>query len=372
MGNRHTKPGRLGFELGDAERGQEQGFAHIWKMGVMEAGFEQILAGDKLETLCGDRNALRSQGWRQRAADPLRLRSGQAFGCGCASRSRSTTPLSMTELGDWRTFSEEGGGMRLRAILSGVILILLLFVLLVPTGLWGQTDCEAGNGLLDFAPPKTMSVQEVIQKFGAAEAVTKEARIHYTYKQDVLVQTLSGKEVTGEFHEVTNISYDEKGKRVEEVTFAAQPSLRGVQLTQEDMEDIRVFMPLVLTSEDLPQYNLTYAGQQHVDDLDTYEFHVEPKKEEKGRRYFQGRIWVDAQDFQMVKVCGKSGPEKVQVKKHQEPDLRPTFVTYRQQVDGRYWLPAYTRSDDTLRFKSGPVHVRETIKYSGYKRASGR
>src|ERR1022692_3581083 len=60
----------------------------------------------------------------------------------------------MTELGDWRTFSEEGGGMRLRAILSGVILILLLFVLLVPTGLWGQTDCEAGNGLLDFAPPK--------------------------------------------------------------------------------------------------------------------------------------------------------------------------------------------------------------------------
>jgi hypothetical protein len=148
--------------------------------------------------------------------------------------------------------------------------------------------------------------------------------------------------------------------------------LRVVQLTPEDMEDIRVFMPLLLTSEDLPQYNLTYAGQQHVDDLDTYEFHVEPKKEEKGKRYFQGRIWVDAQDFQIVKVCGKSGPEKVQVKKHDRPELHPTFVTYRQQVDGRYWFPAYTRSDDALRFKSGPVHLRETIKYSGYKRASGR
>ena len=135
------------------------------------------------------------------------------------------------------------------------------------------------------------------------------------------------------------------------------------------MEDIRTFMPLMLTSEDLPQYNLTYDGQQHVDDLDTYEFHVVPKKEEKGKRYFQGRIWVDAQDFQIVKVCGKSGPEKVQVKKRDRPELHPTFVTYREQVDGRYWFPTYTRSDDTLYFKAGSVHMKEIIKYTGYKRA---
>ena len=260
--------------------------------------------------------------------------------------------------------------MRLRVILTGTIL--LFFHALLPAGLWGQTDCEAGNGLLDFAPPKTMSVQEVIQKFGAAEAGTKEARLHYTYKQDVLLQTLTGKDVTGEFHEVTNVSYDEKGKRKEEVTFAAQNSLRGIQLTPEDMEDIHTFMPLILSSEDLSQYNLNYAGQQHVDDLDTYEFHVEPKKEEKGKRYFQGRIWVDAQDFQIVKVCGKSGPEKMQVKKKDRPELHPAFVTYRQQIDGRYWFPAYTRSDDTLRFRDGSVHLREIIKYSGYKRVGGR
>jgi YD repeat-containing protein len=259
--------------------------------------------------------------------------------------------------------------MRLRVILSEIALVLLLCVLLLPTGLWGQTNCEEGNGALDSAPPKTMSVLEVIQKFGATEAATKEARLHYTYKQDVLVRTLSGTAVTGEFHEVTTVSYDEKGRRQEQVTFAAQSTLRGVQLTQEDMEDIRVFMPLVLTSEDLKQYNLTYDGQQHVDDLDTYEFHVEPKKEEKGKRYFKGRIWVDAQDFQIVKVCGKSGPELMRTGKHQHSDLRPTFVTYRQQVDGRYWFPAYTRSDDTLQFKAVSVHIREIIKYTGYKRA---
>jgi hypothetical protein len=242
---------------------------------------------------------------------------------------------------------------------------------LIPAAMWAQTDCEAGNGLLDFAAPKTMSVQEVIQKFGAAEAATKEARLHYSYKQDVVLQTLAGKDVTGEFHEVVIVSYDEKGKRKEEVTFAAQNSLREIQMTQDDMEDVHTFMPLMLASDDLGQYHLTYTGQQHVDDLDTYEFHVEPK-EEKGRRYFQGRIWVDAQDFQIVKVCGKSGPEKIQVKKKDRPQLHPQFVTYRQLVDKRYWFPAYTRSEDTLRFKTGPIHVREIIKYSDYKRVGGR
>jgi hypothetical protein len=258
--------------------------------------------------------------------------------------------------------------MRSQVLFAKIVLLFFPWLLL-PAGLRGQTDCEAGNGSLDSAPPKTLSVQDVIQKFGAAEAAAKEARLHYTYAQDALVQTLSGQTVTGAFHEVTDVSYDEKGRRQEKVTFAAQSTLRGVQLTQEDMEDIRVFMPLMLTREDLTQYHLTYSGQRHVDDLDTYEFHVEPKSKEKGKRYFEGRIWVDGQDFQIVKVCGKSGPDLIRKGKNQRSDLRPTFVTYRQQIDGRYWLPAYTRSDDNLYFKAGPVHVRETIKYSGYRRA---
>src|ERR1700686_3241608 len=249
------------------------------------------------------------------------------------------------------------------SIRSAAHIAILLCAVSLPSNMRGQTDCEAGNGLLDFTQPKSVSVQDVIRKFGVAESAAKQARQHYTFKQEVLMQTLTGTSVTGEFHEVTNVSYDEKGRRKEEVTFAAQNSLRGIQLTQEDMEDIRVFMPLLLPREDLPQYSLNYAGQQHVDDLDTYVFHIEPKKEEKDRRYFQGRIWVDAQDFQIVKTCGKSGPEKIPKKKGQRPDLHPTFVTYRQQVDGHYWFPAYTRSDDTLRFQAGSVRVRETIKY---------
>jgi hypothetical protein len=231
-----------------------------------------------------------------------------------------------------------------------------------------QTDCASGDSPLDNAPPKDMSPQDLITKVAARENQVKEARSHYTFTQDVLVQTLHDKNVDGQFHEVTTVSYDDKGRRKEVVTFAEQSTLRGIQLTQQDMDDIRIFMPWIMTTDEVPQYNLTYAGQQHVDDLDTYVFHVEPKKEEKDRRYFQGRIWIDNHDLQIVKLCGKSVPETVHTRKKQPQELRPTFVSYRQVVDGN-WFPAYTRVDDDLNFRSGPVHVREIIKLTGYKRA---
>jgi hypothetical protein len=231
-----------------------------------------------------------------------------------------------------------------------------------------QSDCAEGNGVLDMKPPKDMTPQQLIQKVGAEETKVKQARNGYTYTQDVLVQTLNDTAVDGQFHEVTTISYDDKGRRQENVTYAEQSTLRGVSLSATDMEDIRVFMPLILTTEDIPQYNLTYAGQQHVDDLDTYVFHVEPKKEEKNKRYFKGKVWVDNRDLQIVKVCGKSVPEQTRVKKNQHQDLRPTFVSYRQLVDG-LWFPAYVRVDDTLQFRAESAHIHEIVKFTGYKRA---
>ena len=211
-----------------------------------------------------------------------------------------------------------------------------------------------------------MAPEQLIAGFAAQETKVRQARNAYTYTQDVMIQTLNGTAVDGQMHEVTAVSYDEKGKRTENVTYAEQSTLRGVRVSAQDMDDIRVFMPLILTTEDIPQYKLTYAGQQHVDDLDTYVFHVEPKTEEKGKRYFQGRIWVDNQDLEIVKLCGKSVPE-IQPKKKQEQEIRPTFVTYRQLVDG-YWFPAYTRVDDTLHFRAETVQLREIVKFTGYKR----
>lgn len=230
-----------------------------------------------------------------------------------------------------------------------------------------QTDCADGNGVLDNTPLKGTTPQEIIRRFGAEETKVREARSHYTFTQDVMVQTLNENKVDGQFHEITNVAYDSKGKRIENVSYAEVSTLRSVQMTAEDMDDIRVFMPWILTNDQLPEYNITYAGQQHVDDLDTYVFHVEPAKQEKDKRYFQGRVWIDNRDFQMVKLCGKTVPEQIRKKKNQPIEIRPTFVGYRQLVDG-YWFPAYARVDDILHLRVESVHLREIVKFKDYKR----
>jgi hypothetical protein len=256
---------------------------------------------------------------------------------------------------------------RLTSHVCAMVIVLTTFALLSPMGLMAQTNCEAGNGPLNTAQPQSVGVQDLIQKFAGQEAIFKEARNHYTYTQEVTVETVEGDTVDGQFKETTDVLYDDQGKRVENVTYAPMNTLTRVMLTKEDFDDFRNHLPFVLTTEDLPQYNILYAGQQHVDELQTYVFDVAPKKVDKdgGPRFFQGRIWVDNRDFQIVKTCGKNVPDTH--KKNQE-NLSPRFVTYREQVDGQYWFPTYTRADDDLHFKGGDVHIRETLKYSRYKR----
>jgi hypothetical protein len=246
--------------------------------------------------------------------------------------------------------------------------VLLILIACTLTGLVSaQTDCADGNGVLDNAPPKGIAPEELVRKFAAQETKVRDARSRYTYTQDVLIQTLNGTAVDGQFHEITDISYDDKGKRIESVKFSEVPTLQGVQLSANDKDDISTFMPWILTADQLPDYKITYAGEQHVDDLDTYVFHVEPSKEEKNRRYFQGRVWVDNRDLQIVKLCGKTVPEEIRRKKKDPIEVRPTFVGYRQIVDG-YWFPAYARVDDTLHFGVQSVHLREVVKFKDYKR----
>jgi hypothetical protein len=242
-----------------------------------------------------------------------------------------------------------------------------LLAMLFPLALAAQTNCDAGNGPLNSAQPRSISVQELIQKFARQEEVFKDARNHYAYTQDVTVQTLDGDTVSGEFRETTDVLYDDQGRRVEKVTYAPQNTLKGISISKEDYDDFRNRLPFVLTSQDLGNYNILYAGQQRVDELDTYVFDVAPKKVDKdgGPRFFQGRIWVDNRDFQIVKTCGKNVPD---IHKRDSENLTPKFVTYREQIDGQYWFPTYTRADDDLHFRSGDVRIREIVKYTNYKR----
>src|SRR5512146_2524506 len=133
---------------------------------------------------------------------------------------------------------------------------------------------DRGEGPLNKDDPKGITVDEIVQKFAAKEKEFKLAREKYTYRQTIKVQTLDGDTVDGEYQIVFDVLFDNKGKRIENVVFAPQASLQRIQLTPQDEYDFRHQLPFVLTTDDLPEYNILYAGQQRQDELNTYVFDI--------------------------------------------------------------------------------------------------
>jgi len=225
---------------------------------------------------------------------------------------------------------------------------------------------KAQEGALDKSEPKGITVEEVIKRFAAKEKEFKAARDQYTYRQDVKVMTLDGDTPDGNYQQVFDVTFDDKGRKTKNVVFAPQASLNRIMMTEEDFDDIENRLPFVLTSDEIGEYDILYVGQQKQDELNTYVFDVAPKQIAGKKRYFQGRIWVDDHDFQIVETYGKTVPD-IKKKKGSE-NLFPKFTTWREQIDGQYWFPTYTRAEDTLKFSMGDVKIREIIKYTNYRR----
>jgi hypothetical protein len=212
----------------------------------------------------------------------------------------------------------------------------------------------------------TIPVDEIVRKFAEKEKEFKIARANYVYRQDNRVQTLNANDrVTGEWRQVWDITFDPNGKRVERVIQAPASTLTSISLTSEDLQDMREIQPFVLTSDDIGKYSVKYLGKEMVDEIDCYVFDVGPKTIEKGQRYFQGQIWVDDKDLQIVKTYGKAVPD---LKTKNNENLFPRFETYREQIDGKYWFPTYTRAVDTLQFSTGAQRIRQIVKYDNYKK----
>ena len=155
-------------------------------------------------------------------------------------------------------------------------------------GLWvGSETATAQSGLRDEKPP--IAVEEIMEKFAAKESRFRIARANYVYRQSVKIQELdAGGRVRGEYELVSDIGFDPKGRRTERIVYAPQSSLRGIQITPQDLHDIREIQPFVLTAEDIHLYTLTYQGKEEIDEIDCYVFDVEPRRIEKGRALLRG------------------------------------------------------------------------------------
>lgn len=219
-----------------------------------------------------------------------------------------------------------------------------------------QKSASTNDGSLD--------IPKIIRAFTSKETDFRKALSEYAFKRDATIQTVGAAgEITGEYHRVSQFVFTDQNERFEKITYFPQPTLTELMFTQEDLEDLGGVQPFALEASKIDQYDFKYMGKEQLDELHTYVFDVAPKVLPKkvSERRFEGRIWVDQDDLQIVKVRGKAVPQGNQ--------RFPLFETYREQIDGRYWFPTYTSADDELVFPKGQVvHIRMLVRYTDYKR----
>lgn len=219
------------------------------------------------------------------------------------------------------------------------------------------------------AEPTEAELQRIIEKFAAKESEFLQARERYTYRQTVRIEDFDGGGTPGGRHElVSDIIFTGNGKRTERIVRAPVSTIKFVQFSPEDEQDIRSVQPFVLNSKELPKYHVRYLGREKIDEIDTYVFAVKPKEMVPGERYFAGIAWVDEQDLQIVKTYGRATGK---LKKGNDQRF-PKFETFREQIDGKYWFPVLTRADDTLYFEDSVVRLKMRVKYEDYKLFQGQ
>ncbi len=209
----------------------------------------------------------------------------------------------------------------------------------------------------------------IVRAFAARESEFRRALNEYGFKRDAVIQVIGmGGQIVGEYHRVSRFVMDDKGNRFEKILFFPLPSFGGV--TNEDLEDLGGVNAFSLETSQIDRYNITYVNKERIDELDLYVFDVTPKvmpnPKKSKERLFQGRIWVDDKDLQIVKARGKGVPET-------KDNKFPVVETYREQIEGRYWFPTYAYADDELVFDSGEVmHIRVKVKYTEFEKLSAK
>jgi hypothetical protein len=208
-------------------------------------------------------------------------------------------------------------------------------------------------------------IDNIIRKFTRGESLFRQALNIYMFNRNATIQTIGmGGQITGTFKKDSFITFDQGGNRYEKVLFAPVSTLTEISVTANDLENMGGIDPFAIEPKNIPKYNFTYLGKEKIDELSLYVFEVQPRVipnwKKTDEKLFSGRIWVDDQDFMIVKTKGKAVPEG--------KERFAVMETWRENIDGKYWFPSYTSSDDELVFENGQVvKMKIRIKYTNYR-----
>jgi hypothetical protein len=261
--------------------------------------------------------------------------------------------------------------MKTSRLLSPVLAALVTLTAAVSPVRAQQDSTASAAGAPATTSTAGVDVERIIREFTTKEALFRSALNQYSFRREAIVQTIGmGGQISGEYRRVSRFVFDDSGRRYEKIELFPLSTLKELELTPEDLEDFSGAQTFALEPSKINLYNITYVGKEKIDELNLYVFDVEPKAlpdpKKTKERFFKGRVWVDDQDLQIVKARGKGVPEKKNAR-------YPTFETYREQIDGKFWFPTFTYADEELVFDNGGViHMRLRITFSDFARPRGK
>lgn len=216
------------------------------------------------------------------------------------------------------------------------------------------------------AAPPSVPPEEIIRRFSEKEDEYLAARAGFTYKKTVRLEEFGPDgQRSGELSLVVEAKPGADGKIYERTVERPQSTLHYLEMGPEDFSRLARMPPFPLTTSQLAKYDLKYLGKEQVDEINCYIFQVKPKAVERANYYFDGIVWVDDVYLEVVKTYGKWVNDLGDMSTPTMPFS--IFETYRENVEGKYWLPEYMRSDSTLNLKDQNVPVRLVIKWTDYK-----
>jgi hypothetical protein len=244
--------------------------------------------------------------------------------------------------------------------MKNFIRVFLIVLGIGVSGVFGQATSFVKTDL------SQAEVDKIVAKFTQNERLFRQALNIYAFNRNATIQTIGmGSQITGTFKRDSYMTFDQAGNRIEKILFAPISTLTEISVSQADLENLGGLDPFAIEPAHMDKYRFTFLGKEKIDELDLLVFDVAPKvipkAEKDGLRLFSGRIWVDDRDLLIVKSKGKAIPEW-------KDERFPVIETWRENIDGKYWFPSFSSSDDELVFRNGQVvKIKVRVKYSNYR-----
>lgn len=209
------------------------------------------------------------------------------------------------------------------------------------------------------APP--IPAGQIIQRFTQNEDLNQKAYDADMFDQNVKVEELVTNGGTYDFNGQQYKKPD--GEHYEKILGAPNSNLRYTEFSLSDVKYLAGMPMFFLTSDEAHLYNLNYEGKEKLDQIDTYIFGVHPKLL-GSKPLFDGVVWVDDQDFSIVKSYGH-----IVTAAGNSANNFPfqMFEIYRENLTGHLWLPTYIRSDSEVKTPDGSVPIRLVIRSSNFR-----